>query len=1415
MECSECPGTHFSTLDSYRAHIMTVHRPEQHECHACGKTYPRRILLEKHLAVCRRVESMNLNVALGRIRPVCMELVQNPTASLLQHLAREMNLFDVQIVQDLDQFLVFPLRCTLAAYLRKMLSEQVLIEACHALDILLVKAKHHQPIICIDVYSLLTDILYNAGDSERRPLSEEEKETVIHTLCTLIRLAENGFLVELYSIFNFPKLGSIVSHLIGIAGETNSSRSLQLSAMDGLLVLMQKGTDFGQQQLGVLGSRFGGLLPGVSSCMLKIIKGDEKQGHRVITKALTVWSEVVCLTLNDDTLAEEQASDGVWKDLGAVSDRLKILIVERSEEWLMSVVPRLEFMVKEISTLKKHDHWRVRLTLIESVNDILTLCSSSLKSCVPVLLEVLVLLMTDPFGPVAKSAKSALKAFRDRHHGLDSCIPLVDLLKENLFAIVTAFPRIMKMEEDSEKLAMAGSLLNYISLLGKNLSAMLLSLPHATRLVQVLVHALDLDCSDQKILEESGVGAQGTTDITKFVQRAMIMKPKKVFLHFRDEAVRETLMGVCYHLGYYGDLGILVECILDMYRQSEKHQLSCILVINQMVSGSKGVDDPEIIFPGATGRQRTFQDDNDDPEMEFQYAADPQAASLCMNDEELESMNVDDTEMSSLPEDNPDTVSPNVADPNAASPDVGDSSSASPNQKVPEVVLPPLTDSNAAFPEIDDSASTSLDQEVPVVVSPPLTDSETASLDQEVPEVLSPPLTDSEAATSDASDTASASPDQKVPEVVFPPLTDSEATSSDFGDSASTSPDQKIPEVVSPPLTDSEAASSDFGDSASALLSQEVPEVVPPHVANPEAVSPDVDGLETASQGVDDPGTESPDSGSSPPREIISMLLDEYLSLSNMTLTESTSRRFPSASSACRQPLMSLSVVEMSESKTTICLRTIPVPQQPARNKRQRDVMLTCLFLEGVGMFAKVMGEDFEPMLADILCLLAEKVGSEISAVSSSAYLALVDVCEACCYMSLDELIQKNADYIVNSISLQLRQFPRYPRAPTILSVVIQFCETDILPLIWDSIMEILDTLDDNYSEQALLLLPVLHQLTLAISRWFPMKTTQENPSGETSHRLTGPTPCPELDAVRLNAFLLERHRLRIEAEAFEDDEEAGKEILDSAAIEADALRTEEETLEGERRAEEEEAKREPPLHIKALKEILSRTKHLLILPNTQISLLTLDIVKQGCRDLAIHENELLPLVHHMWPAFKQRFLDPDKVVVIKAVNTLQALCLDCGDFLKKRVERDVLPLLQAFLDREASTSEETGVSFRFTMTFKLQVAVLSAVGDIASWTRLNGPPLESLIYSCLPYLHRLQPKKLQELSKLSIKKFAACNADMVWLCLGSLYSSDVPEPPSYCFVPLTSFPNVGLRNDYTDNVSELKEFLESDMMDG
>ncbi|XP_025082798.1 TELO2-interacting protein 1 homolog isoform X2 [Pomacea canaliculata] len=1011
-----------------------------------------------------------LTVALARLQPVCMEIVQAPSISNLEDFLAKIKVIDPKVMQELQQFLMFPLRCTLVNFLKKTMQQQILVNTCQALSVLLARTTVHTSSIFLDFLGLLSDTFFAVSPDGKRKqkLSEEETMSVLDAVDKLMTSATDSVKKALYAVNSLPLLGSLVSQMVSLVSETKNGRNLQLKAMHGLRTLMQINCQCAGQMAWQLGSRFAGLLPGISTAMLKVVMGDTKQGHHVFCTALSTWTDVVCLTLGDMSLSEEHQTNNVWLDKAELDEKLKNLVVERSEVWVTSVVPRVDFMLKEFSKLKKHDSWRVRQTLVEVAHRILTECQGSLRSCVPAILEILVSLMADEYAQVSEPAINALRNFQERQEGSDGCRSLKEMLEEGLLVLITSFVRRMKMEDEDEKVALINLLNGYISMLG-NQTTLFLSPPHMSRLAQALVQVMELDCSDQKILEETGIGAGGgTTDHSKFVDRVTIMKPRKKFVHFQSDKVQAGLMRTCHLLGLHGELSVLVGSFLEVYRQSTAHRLASVLIINEIMAGS-------------------------------------------------------------------------------------------------------------------------------------------------------------------------------------------------------------------------------------AIVSGE-------QAMNTPAVS-----IKT---------------------NIIRMLIEEYLSPTNMTLCETVDSSQNTNSNSSYS--VSLYMMEEAGEKPSFILT------------KNKAIFLSCLYLEGIGIFAKALGKDFRFLLMDILYILAEKVGSEVSSVSSTAYLALVDISCACGYSNLDDFIQENSDYLVNSVSLRLRHFDQNHRAPSVLSVMLQFCSVNILPLVWDSIIEILETLDENYEDQAVLFLRVLHHVMLAIGRWYPPQAQPKLVRKQ--HHVT-----QHLDPARLVAVLLERHQQRLAAENFDD------EPLDDENV----LQEEEKTR------EEEHDQPEVPPHIKAVKKVLLRAKNLLALNNPRMVLLAVDVVTQGCIDLADHENELLPMIHKVWEPLKQRFCDHNKLIVIKAVKALHTMCSLCGDFIRKRVEKDILPTLLHFLLKQSATSEGSGSAYQYTLDYKLQKTLLTTLGDIAYMMELDGVALEQVIDSCQPYLNERQPQKLQELfSNIGVSNVFSKNVGLLLDCL-------------------------------------------------
>lgn len=63
-----------------------------------------------------------------------------------------------------------------------------------------------------------------------------------------------------------------------------------------------------------------------------------------------------------------------------------------------------------------------------------------------------------------------------------------------------------------------------------------------------------------------------------------------------------------------------------------------------------------------------------------------------------------------------------------------------------------------------------------------------------------------------------------------------------------------------------------------------------------------------------------------------------------------------------------------------------------------------------------------------------------------------------------------------------------------------------------------------------------------------------------------------------------------------------------------------------------------------------------------------------------------------------------------------QVLCTlgeTCGDFLRRRVSKEILPKLSASLAQQAPISAKAGPVYTHTMAYKLQLAVLQGLGSL------------------------------------------------------------------------------------------------------
>ncbi|KFQ29975.1 TELO2-interacting protein 1, partial [Merops nubicus] len=137
------------------------------------------------------------------------------------------------------------------------------------------------------------------------------------------------------------------------------------------------------------------------------------------------------------------------------------------------------------------------------------------------------------------------------------------------------------------------------------------------------------------------------------------------------------------------------------------------------------------------------------------------------------------------------------------------------------------------------------------------------------------------------------------------------------------------------------------------------------------------------------------------------------------------------------------------------------------------------------------------------------------------------------------------------------------------------------------------------------------------------------------------------------------------------------------------------------------------PRHARLGREVMERCIHLLSHGSLRVRLKVLDVLELCVAVLHPHRNHLLPLAHRVWPALVTRLISDDPLAVLRAFKVLCALAQECGDFLRQRFSKDVLPKLTSSLLSQAPASARAGPVYAHTLAFKLQLAVLQGLGSL------------------------------------------------------------------------------------------------------
>ncbi|KAM7150288.1 TELO2-interacting protein 1 homolog isoform 2-T3 [Macrochelys suwanniensis] len=527
----------------------------------------------------------------------------------------------------------------------------------------------------------------------------------------------------------------------------------------------------------------------------------------------------------------------------------------------------------------------------------------------------------------------------------------------------------------------------------------------------------------------------------------------------------------------------------------------------------------------------------------------------------------------------------------------------------------------------------------------------------------------------------------------------------------------------------------------------------------------------------------------------ITSILEEYIDQANWSLTtsidtEGTSDELTVKHSRAR------AIPGGAHSSSLISSFSPSSDPSPTIRSMNSNIWQICIQLEGVGCFAYVLGKEFRLLLASVLYPVLEKAGDSTLLISQTAIGTMVDVCHACGYDSVQNLINANSDYLVNGISLNLRRVAHQPHASRVLEAMLRHSDASLLPLVEDVIRDVLSALDQFYDDRASSFLGVLSTLVAALVQWFVVVKGKEHPQEQnleqqssTSSQKQGKGSVITPMVQEVEQFLLDYVKQKQIAEGNLPAMEEQEEEVQAPHPEPEMNDT---GVEGETPL---------PAHAQIAKDVMERCIHLLSDKSLRVRLKVLDVLEFCVTVLHLHENQLLPMAHRAWPALVTRLINDDPLAVLRAFKVLCTLAETCGDFLRRRFSRDVLPKLAGSLVTQAPVSARAGPVYSHTLAFKLQLAVLQGLGSLCEKLDLGESDLNKVADACLIYLSAKQPVKLQEAARSVFLHLMCVDPDATWLFLNEICCPLPYEPPHPSLHAVKLGGMRRQRTEFTDNV--------------
>ncbi|XP_063987707.1 TELO2-interacting protein 1 homolog isoform X2 [Diachasmimorpha longicaudata] len=454
----------------------------------------------------------------------------------------------------------------------------------------------------------------------------------------------------------------------------------------------------------------------------------------------------------------------------------------------------------------------------------------------------------------------------------------------------------------------------------------------------------------------------------------------------------------------------------------------------------------------------------------------------------------------------------------------------------------------------------------------------------------------------------------------------------------------------------------------------------------------------------------------------------------------------------------------------------IEIRDENTLSQVQSNIVQSCLLIEGLGIFASIMREDYQQLLLKTLYLIIERAGNKNRLISSIGLRTLEQLAKSQGYSDITNFLRDNVDYISYHVTVKLRRLERNLGVLDVVTIVMKYSTLDFLPCLKEIVAEALGQLkvaperSNSHS-----ILRVLHTFILCIRRQVCEHQVRQD-KVTTSENIV----------ERVIHALVEHHEAKQVDKLLDDDSEVD---LDDGRPEEDSVYT---------HLGEDPEERKIPSHIKLVEDVMKCSLH--FVPSRKIpeTLIAMEILQGGLDILRPWTDQLLPIVHLLWHPLVDRFKESNVLIINRAWQLLFTVVQTSEDFVRARTLDKVSPAVAKFLEISGKESygKDSKNAYKFTQMFKLQRMILSQLGSMARYLKLRERELWQLLDMTEIYLHLHQHPVLQECCLNLYKTVFHYNEEIVWVKCLSLWNSSGKKHSSDT-VPAEADFN-GVENDST-----------------